>query len=88
MWVSAIPSALVSLVGVPLLAPSFGLLTAFRGMMVLSGPPMAGAVVDMVGVKGAAMIVSGIAMTVASGFYVLSTLANQRLQVRRQYHSL
>jgi len=88
MWVSAIPSALVGLVGVPLLAPSFGLLTAFRGIMVLSGPPMAGAVVDMVGVKGAAMIVSGIAMTVASGFYILSTLANQRLEVRRQYHSL
>merc|ERR1719318_2378220 len=59
VWVSALPSALVTLVGVPLLAPSFGIITAFRGAMVLTGPPLAGYVVDMVGRKGAAMVVSG-----------------------------
>eukprot|EP00090_Calanus_glacialis_P022504 TRINITY_DN34735_c0_g1_i1.p1 TRINITY_DN34735_c0_g1~~TRINITY_DN34735_c0_g1_i1.p1 ORF type:complete len:351 (+),score=92.74 TRINITY_DN34735_c0_g1_i1:27-1055(+) len=88
VWVSAIPSALVNLVGVPLLAPAFGLLTAFRGVMVLSGPPLAGLVVDMVGVKGAAMIVSGVAMTVASGFYLLSVIVNKRLVARGEYQAL
>merc|ERR1719154_622739 len=78
MWVSAIPSALVNLLSVPLLAPAFGLLTAFRGIMVLCGPPLAGMVVDIVGVKGVAMVVSGVAMTVASAFYILSLIANRR----------
>ena len=88
MWVSAIPSALVHLIGVPLLAPAFGLLTACRGVMVLFGPPLAGIVVDMVGVKGVAMVVSGVAMTVASGFYLLSVIVNRSLGRRMEYDAL
>merc|ERR1719186_2027603 len=88
MWVSAIPSALVHLIGVPLLAPAFGLLTACRGVMVLFGPPLAGIVVDMVGVKGVAMVVSGVAMTVASGFYLLSVIVNRSLGRRTEYDAL
>ena len=56
--------------------------------MVLSGPPLAGLVVDMVGVKGSAMIVSGVAMTVASGFYVLSVIVSKRLSARGEYQAL
>ena len=85
MWVSAIPSALVNLLGVPLLAPAFGLLTACRGVMVLSGPPVAGVIVDMVGVKGVAMVVSGVAMSIASGFYILSVIANRRMRRSGEY---
>jgi len=88
MWVSAIPSALVQLIGVSSLGPAFGLLTAFRGVMVLGGPPLAGMVVDMVGVKGVAMLVAGVAMSIASLFYILSLLMNRRLQKRKVYESL
>eukprot|EP00092_Neocalanus_flemingeri_P032823 GFUD01035699.1.p1 GENE.GFUD01035699.1~~GFUD01035699.1.p1 ORF type:complete len:463 (+),score=142.43 GFUD01035699.1:137-1525(+) len=85
MWVSAIPSALVNLIGVPLLAPAFGLLTAFRGVMILSGPPLAGMVVDVVGVKGVAMVVSGVAMSVACVFFILSVLVDRRKERRGEY---
>jgi len=88
MWVSAIPSALVNLLGVPLLAPAFGLLTACRGVMVLSGPPVAGVIVDMVGVKGVAMVVSGVAMSIASGFYILSVIANRRMRRSGEYEQV
>ena len=80
------PTALVHLLGVSLLAPSFGIITAFRGAMVLSGPPVAGLVVDMVGVKGVAMVMSGVAMTVSSVFYLLAVLVHRR--ERRQYQTL
>lgn len=85
MWVSALPSALVTLVGVPLLAPSFGIITAFRGAMVLTGPPLAGFVVDMVGRKGSAMVVSGVAMLVASMFYLVAVIVHRR---RSSYRAL
>jgi len=86
VWVSTMPTALVHLLGVSLLAPSFGIITAFRGAMVLSGPPVAGLLVDMVGVKGAAMVMSGVTMTVSSVFYMLAVLVHKR--ERGQYDAL
>ena len=80
------PTALVHLLGVSLLAPSFGIISAFRGAMVLSGPPLAGLVVDMVGAKGAAMVMSGVVMTVVSLFYMLAFIVHRR--ERRHYQAL
>ena len=82
------PAALVYLLGVPLLAPSFGIITAFRGAMVLSGPPLAGFVVDLVGVKGVAMVLSGATMTVASVFYVIAVLVHRNGRRRGEYQNI
>jgi len=88
VWVSTMPAALVYLLGVPLLAPSFGIITAFRGAMVLSGPPLAGFVVDLVGVKGVAMVLSGATMTVASVFYVIAVLVHRNGRRRGEYQNI
>ena len=47
--------------------------------MVLCGPPLAGAMVDLMGAKGVAMIVSGIAMTTATFFYFLAFVFRKKL---------
>ena len=90
MWVSATPPALIHLLGVPLLGPAFGLLTAVRGSAALSGPPLAGMVVDMLGDRKMALVVAGGGMTLSSMFYIITALANRRrvALARRGYQEI
>merc|ERR1712098_787498 len=48
-WVSVAPATLTDLLGANLLTQAFGFLSFFRGFAALSGPPIAGAVVDVTG---------------------------------------
>jgi len=89
MWVSATPPAIIYLLGVHLLGPAFGLLTAIRGSAALAGPPIAGMVVDLVGDRQMALMVAGGVMTLSSLFYLISAIANRRrLVTRRGYEEI
>lgn len=88
MWVSATPVALIHLLGVPLLGPAFGLLTFFRGSAALGGPPLAGMVVDLLEDRGMALVVAGDGMTLSSLFYMVSTIANRRRELRSSYDEI
>merc|ERR1712130_182527 len=87
MWVSAVPAALVDLLGVDLLAQAFGLLTLVRGIAALSGPPIAGFVVDLFHSPGSAMIVASIGMLAAGFFYFVVLLLERRLTLRRSAYT-
>jgi len=90
MWVSATPPALIHLLGVPLLGPAFGLLTAVRGSAALGGPPLAGMVVDILNDRKMALVVAGGGMTLSSVFYIITALANRRrlALARRGYQEI
>ena len=75
MWVAATPPALVHLLGVGLLGPAFGVLTALRGTAALAGPPIGGVVVDMLDDKRMALVVAGGGMTLSCMFYMLAVVA-------------
>jgi len=87
MWVSAVPAAVVNLLGVDLLAQAFGLLTLVRGIAALSGPPIAGFVVDLFHSPGSAMIVASIGMLAAGFFYFAVLLLERRFTHRRSAYT-
>jgi len=82
MWVAATPPALVQLLGVGLLGPAFGVLTALRGTAALAGPPIGGLVVDMLDDKRMALVVAGGGMTLSGVFYIIATMVNKRIDSR------
>eukprot|EP00092_Neocalanus_flemingeri_P039693 GFUD01043225.1.p1 GENE.GFUD01043225.1~~GFUD01043225.1.p1 ORF type:complete len:450 (+),score=115.12 GFUD01043225.1:98-1447(+) len=88
MWVSATPGALIHLLGLPLLGPTFALLTAARGCAALGGPPLAGMVVDLLGDRAMALVMAGGVMTLSSLFYAVSAVANKRREDRRSYEEI
>lgn len=90
VWVGATPPALIKLLGVQMLGPAFGLLTALRGAAALGGPPLAGLVVDILNDKRIALVVAGAGMTLSSLFYILASLVNSgRLsRTRRGYQEI
>ena len=45
-WIAVMSPIFVRLLGLQLLSPAFSFLTAVRGLATLSGPPLAGALVD------------------------------------------
>ena len=81
---AATPPALVHLLGVGLLGPAFGVLTALRGTAALAGPPIGGVVVDMLDDKRMALVVAGGGMTLSGLFYIIATLVNRRRDARER----
>jgi len=59
MWIAASSPMLVRILGLSLLSPAFGLMTAFQGAAALSGPPLAGMAIDWLGDKGVAFHLAG-----------------------------
>jgi len=88
IWVSAIPPALIRLLGQPSLSTAFGLLTFSRGTAALGGPPLAGVVVDMFDDKGIAMVVAGVGMSLSCVIFTMVMLINKRRELRLQYQEL
>jgi len=88
MWVAATPPTLINLLGVPMLGPAFGLLTAFRGCAALGGPPLAGMVVDLLSDQASALVVAGCGMTLSSLFYIVSTVVIRRREARTTYEEI
>jgi len=78
-WVSVAPATLTDLLGANLLTQAFGFLSFFRGFAALSGPPIAGAVVDVTGSSEAALLVSGGIFTGAAVTYVITILVIESL---------
>lgn len=77
------------MLGLPALAPAFGLLTLSRGTAALGGPPLAGAVLDLVGgAGGVAMVVAGAGMAAACAIFTLATLLEKRTEWRSQYQQI
>ena len=73
-WVAAMSPIFIRILGPDLLTPAFGLLTAVRGVASLVGPPMAGFAVDYFESREAAIILSGICMSVSAVTFILATL--------------
>ena len=65
-WVAAMSPIFIRILGPDLLNAAFGLLTAIRGVASLIGPPMAGFAVDYFASREAAIILSGICMSVSA----------------------
>jgi len=73
---------LVSLLGVAGLSPAFGMVTAFRGVAALLGPPCAGLLVDQFDDHGLALYLTGGLLMASSLVEVLATVTNH-LHARR-----
>jgi len=78
-WVSIAPATLMDLLGANLLTHAFGFLSFFRGFAALSGPPLAGAIVDYTGCSGDALLVSGGIFTLSSLTYVVTIFVHRAL---------
>ena len=70
--------------GLPLLSPAFGLMTSIQGAAALTGPPLAGAAVDMLGDRGLTMDLAGGIMCVAALLYMFSFLSIRRHERKSQ----
>jgi len=71
IWIAATSPLLVRVLGLPLLSPAFGLMTGIQGAAALTGPPAAGAAVDILGDRGLTMELAGGIMCVAAVVYLL-----------------
>ena len=90
-WVSIAPATLMDLLGANLLTQAFGFLSFFRGFAALSGPPLAGAIVDYTGSSGDALLVSGGIFTAAALTYVVTIFVHRRLtisEIRASYEQI
>merc|ERR1712013_560670 len=61
-WIAVMSPIFVRLLGLQLLSPAFSFLTAVRGLATLSGPPLAGALVDKFQDKLAAIYLASVIM--------------------------
>jgi len=84
VWIAATSPLLVRVLGLPLLSQAFGLMTSLQGAAALTGPPLAGAVVDLLGDRGLAMDLAGGIMCVAALLYMLSFLSIRRHERKLQ----
>ena len=73
-WVAAMSPIFIRTLGPDLLNSAFGLLTAVRGVASLVGPPMAGFAVDYYESREAAIVLSGVCMTVSAVLFISATL--------------
>eukprot|EP00092_Neocalanus_flemingeri_P025248 GFUD01027380.1.p1 GENE.GFUD01027380.1~~GFUD01027380.1.p1 ORF type:complete len:496 (-),score=106.05 GFUD01027380.1:35-1522(-) len=78
VWIAATSPILVRVLGLSLLSPAFGLMTAMQGAAALTGPPLAGAAVDWAGDRGVALHLAGGVMCVAAVGYGLAYLVLRR----------
>jgi len=87
VWIAATSPLLVRVLGLSLLSPAFGLMTSIQGAAALTGPPLAGAVVDMLGDRGLTMDLAGGIMCVAAILYMMTVL-NMRRQEQNEKRKL
>eukprot|EP00092_Neocalanus_flemingeri_P020029 GFUD01021689.1.p1 GENE.GFUD01021689.1~~GFUD01021689.1.p1 ORF type:complete len:493 (-),score=108.40 GFUD01021689.1:65-1543(-) len=78
VWIAATSPILVRVLGLSLLSPAFGLMTAMQGAAALTGPPLAGAAVDWAGDRGVALHLAGGVMCVAAVGYGLAYFVLRR----------
>lgn len=76
---------LVSLLGLPALSPAFGLITAFRGVAALLGPPCAGMLVDEFDNHGLALYLCGLLLLASTLVEVLAAIVNTLHERRTGY---
>ena len=88
LWISATSPLLVKVLGLNLLPPAFGLMTAVQGVAALTGPPLAGAIIDVLGNQGVAFHMTGGLLLSASLAFVGVAFQNRRRERRLQYHQL
>ena len=89
-WISATSPLLVRVLGLHLLSPAFGLMTAVQGAAALAGPPLAGAATDWVGGPAAAFYCAGGLLLLATGGFLGAAQYHSRGQYhsREQYHRI
>ena len=73
-WVAAMSPIFIRILGPDLLNSAFGLLTAFRGLAGLIGPPLAGFAIDYFESREAAIFLSGFCMICSSLTFITATL--------------
>jgi len=91
VWIAATSPMLVHVLGLDLLSPAFGLMTAAQGGAALAGPPLAGMVVDLVRDRGMALHLSGAILGLASVIFVLAYIQHSRRNRKNEFkpmHSL
>ena len=71
--------------GLSLLSPAFGLMTAMQGAAALTGPPLAGAAVDLAGDRGLALYLAGGIMCVAAVLYMIAFLSMRRREKKLRH---
>jgi len=86
--VGAASPLLLKLLGLKALSQTFGLLTAFRGISALIGPPAAGLLVDYFENLGVPLYMTGILMMTAFLICILAILRNSLATRRRGYTEL
>ena len=74
----------MGVLGLHLLSPAFGLMTAVQGAAALAGPPLAGAATDWVGGPATAFYCAGGLLIAATGGF----LGAAKYQRRKQYHRI
>jgi len=79
---------LVSLLGLPALSPAFGLVTAFRGVAALLGPPSAGMLVDRFDNHGLALYLTGGLLLSSTLIEIFASVANFLHERRNGYTQL
>jgi len=79
---------LLRLLGLKALSESFGLVTAFRGIAALIGPPVAGLLVEWLSDPGAAMDLTGALELLAAGLYIIAITMHSVVKRRAQYTQL
>ena len=88
LWISATSPLLVRVLGLPLLPPAFGLMTAIQGTAALAGPPLAGAATDWLDDRGVALHCTGGLLIVATGGFVVAFWHNQRRERGQTYQEI
>jgi len=87
-WISATSPLLVRVLGLPLLPPAFGLMTAVQGAAALAGPPLAGAATDWLGDRAVALHCTGGLLVAAAAVFLVAAWQHGRGEHRRQYRGI
>ena len=87
-WISATSPLLVRVLGLPLLPPAFGLMTAVQGAAALAGPPLAGAATDWLDDRAVALHCTGGLLVAATGLFVVAAQHNRGRERGLQYQKI
>jgi len=88
IWISATSPLLVRVVGLPLLSPAFGLMTAVQGAAALAGPPLAGAVTDWLDDRTVPLYCTSGLMLAATVLFVVGYCHNRNRERRSYYQEI
>ena len=76
---------LLDVLGLPCLTQAFGIITAFRGISALVGPPSAGFVVEKFANPGLALLMSGVLFASSTGVDSLACMIHNVWRRRNNY---